>query len=69
MNAKGEEIKPQTEVFDGTNTSTSVYTLTGSAPYTFQFDVTGQYDITFSRGDVTDPNFVPIGPQSVPQTQ
>ncbi len=68
INAEGEEIKPQTEVFDGTNTSTTVYTLTGSAPYTFQFEVTGQYDITFSRGDVTDPNFVPVGPQSVPQT-
>ncbi len=69
LNAKGEEIKPQTEVFDGTNTSTTVYTLSGSAPYTLTFDVIGQYDITLSRGDVTDPNFVPIGPQSVPQTQ
>ena len=68
VNADGEVIEPQTEVFDGTNISTSVYVLTGSAPYTFEFDVTGNYDITFSRGDVTDPNFKSVGPQAVPQS-
>jgi hypothetical protein len=69
FNANGDEIEPQTTIFDGNNTSTFVYTLTGTAPYRFEFDVTGNYSITFTRGDVSNPEFDEVGPQSDIQTR
>ena len=63
-NAEGEEIPAKTQIFVGTNTVTSVYDLTGSAPYTFEFAVNGQYEITFDRGDATDADFTEVGPSN-----
>lgn len=66
FDASGSAIAPDTEVFDGTSISTSVFTLTGSGPYRFEFEVDGNYNITFKRGNIADPKLDPVGPPVAP---
>jgi hypothetical protein len=49
----GNAITAQTRIFNGTNTVTYVYTLSKPGPYTFAFEITMQYTLTFTRGDAS----------------
>lgn len=64
MNVEGQEIEPLAEVYEGTNTYTGVYRLTGTAPYTLEFATTFQYTLSLARENLTEVELDPIGPQA-----
>src|SRR4029079_9337190 len=51
--AEGKVIAPQSTIYDGTADVTTVYMLTGPGPYTFTFETTQPYTLTFTRGDAS----------------
>ncbi len=64
LNTEGETLVPLAEVYEGTNTYTGVYLLTGSAPYTLSFETTDQYTFSLARENVTEVELDPIGPEA-----
>ncbi len=51
--ADGKVIEPKSTIYDGTNSVTTVYMLSGPGPYTFTFETTQAYTLTFTRGDAS----------------